>query len=91
LLPKWRNRPAGEISADALLAVLNGKVRAGSPVAANRLRALVSRVFTFAAEQRLVQPTANPVIGVKKPTKEALAQTSSPKSRRTGRIVLIDR
>jgi len=71
LLPKWRNRPAGEISADALLAVLNAKVRAGSPVAANRLRALVSRVFTFAAEQRLVQPTANPVIGVKKPTKEA--------------------
>lgn len=70
LLPKWKTRPAAEISAEDLLAVLNAKVKAGAPVAANRLRALVSRIFTFAAEQRLVPPTANPVIGVKKPTKE---------------------
>jgi integrase len=70
LLPKWKTRPAGEISAEELLAVLNPKVRAGAPVAANWLRALVSRIFTFAAGQRLVTPTANPVIGVKKPTKE---------------------
>ena len=70
LLPKWKTRPAAEISAEDLLAVLNAKVKAGSPVAANRLRALVSRMFTFGAEQRLVAPTANPVIGVKKPTKE---------------------
>jgi integrase len=70
LLPKWKSRPAAEISAEELLAVLNAKVKAGAPVAANRLRALVSRMFTFGAEQRLVAPTANPVIGVKKPTKE---------------------
>jgi integrase len=70
LLPKWKMRPAAEISAEELLAVLNAKVRAGAPVAANRLRALVSRIFTYAAGQRLIAPTANPVIGVKKPTKE---------------------
>jgi integrase len=70
LLPKWKTRPAAEISAEELLAVLNAKVRAGAPVAAIRLRALVSRIFTFAAGQRLIAPTANPVIGVKKPTKE---------------------
>jgi integrase len=70
LLPKWKNRPAEEISAEDLLAVLNAKVRAGAPVSANRLRALVSRIFTFGAERRLASPTANPVIGVKKPTKE---------------------
>ena len=70
LLPKWKTRPASDISAEDLLAVLNAKVRNGAPVAANRLRALVSRVFTFGAEQRLVGATANPVIGVKKPTKE---------------------
>jgi integrase len=70
LLPKWKTRPAAEISAEDLLGVLNAKVRAGAPVAANRLRALVSRIFTFAAGQRLVAPAANPVIGVKKPTKE---------------------
>src|SRR5262249_23619320 len=68
---KWKSRPAGDIKAEDLLAILNTKVREGSPVAANRLRALVSRMFTFAAEQRLVAPTANPVIGVNKPTQAA--------------------
>ena len=70
LLPKWKHRPAGEVAAEDLLALLNAKVRAGSPIAANRVRALVSRIYTFAAEQRLVPPSANPVIGVKKPAKE---------------------
>ena len=70
LLPKWRTRTAREITADDLLAVLNAKLRDGAPVAANRIRALVSRIYTFGAEQRLVPATANPVIGVKKPTRE---------------------
>jgi integrase len=70
LLPKWRTRPAGEVTAEDLLAILNAKVGDGAPVAANRVRALVSRIFTFAANQRLLPATANPVIGVKKPTKE---------------------
>jgi len=70
LLPKWKNQPAGEISSDDLLGVLNAKLREGAPVAANRLRALVSRIYTFGAEQRLVSATANPVIGVKKPARE---------------------
>ena len=70
LLPRWKTRPAADISAEDLLAILNATVRAGAPVAANRLRALVSRIFTFAAGQRLIAPTANPVIGVKRPTKE---------------------
>jgi len=71
LLPKWKSRPAVDVKSEDLLAVLNAKVRNGAPVAANRLRALVSRIFTFGADQRLVPATANPVIGVKKPTKEA--------------------
>jgi integrase len=71
LLPKWKNRPAAEISPEDLLRILNAKVKDGAPVAANRLRALVSRVYTFGAEQRRVPATANPVIGVKKPTREA--------------------
>jgi integrase len=70
LLPKWQNRPAAELTAEELLAILNAKIKAGSPVAANRLRALVSRIYSFAVEQRLVPPTSNPVIGVKKPSKE---------------------
>jgi integrase len=71
LLPKWKSRPTAEIKAEDLLAILNAKVRNGSPVAANRLRALVSRIFTFGTDQRLVPAAANPVIGVKKPTKES--------------------
>jgi integrase len=71
LLPKWKARPATDIRSEDLLNILNAKVRNGSPVAANRLRALVSRIFTFGADQRLVPATTNPVIGVKKPTKEA--------------------
>jgi integrase len=71
LLPKWKSRPAVEIRSEDLLLLLNAKVKNGAPVAANRLRALVSRIFTFGADQRLVPATANPVIGVKKPTKEA--------------------
>jgi integrase len=70
LLPKWQSRPATEVRSEDLLLLLNAKVKTGAPVAANRLRALVSRIFTFGAGQRLVPATANPVIGVKKPTKE---------------------
>ena len=50
--------------------VLKAKLRDGAPVAANRIRALVSRIYTFGAEQRLVPAAMNPVIGVKKPTQE---------------------
>jgi integrase len=71
LLPKWKSRPATEVRSEDLLLLLNAKVKRGAPVAANRLRALVSRIFTFGAGQRFVPATANPVIGVKKPTKEA--------------------
>jgi integrase len=70
LLPKWKNRPASEIATEDVIALLNAKVRDGAPVAANRLRALVSRIYTFGAEQRLVPAASNPVIGVKKPAKE---------------------
>jgi integrase len=71
LLPRWRSRPATDLSADDLVAILTAKVRDGAPVAANRLRALVSRIYTFGTEQRLVPATSNPVIGVKKPAREA--------------------
>lgn len=58
------------MTADDLLAMLNAKLGDGAPVAANRIRALVSRIYTFGAEQRLLPAAVNPVIGVKKPTKK---------------------
>src|SRR5947207_2973269 len=40
-----------DLHTEDLLAVLNAKVKEGAPVAANRLRAPVSRMFTFAARR----------------------------------------
>lgn len=84
LLPRWRSRPAGEIHAEDLLAILNAKVRAGSPIAANRVRALVSRMYTFAAEQRLVPPTANPVTTSRSQPGRRHATAFSPTRRSAG-------
>jgi hypothetical protein len=53
-LPKWENRPAADVTSEDPPSALNAKVRAGAPVAANRLRAIVSSVYSFGAEQRLV-------------------------------------
>ena len=48
LLPKWKNRPAAEVTAEDLLIVLNAKVRAGAPVAANRgTRACVAHLHLW--------------------------------------------
>ena len=44
LLPKWKNRPAADVTSEDLLTVLNAKLKAGAPVAASRVRALVSRL-----------------------------------------------
>jgi DNA-binding transcriptional regulator YbjK len=65
LLPKWENRPAAEIISEHVLGILHVKVTAGSPVAANRLRSMISRIYTFGAEQQLFAASVNPVIASK--------------------------
>ncbi len=69
LLPKWRHRAAADITRRDIRDLLDRKVAAGSPVAANRLRSLLSKIFNFAVEREAIQH--NPVIGVPKPSKES--------------------
>lgn len=68
LLPKWKHLPAGEIARRDVRELLDRKVASGSPVAANRLRTLISKIFNFAVERDHVEH--NPVVGVRRPAKE---------------------
>ena len=43
LLPTWKNPPAAEIGRADVRELLDSKIKTGAKVAANRLRALVSR------------------------------------------------
>lgn len=68
VLPKWGDRPAIEISRADVTALLDGIVERGTPVRANRIRAVLSKMFNFARTRDLV--TSNPVEGTTPPAKE---------------------
>lgn len=69
--PAWGDRPAREITRADVRALVAVKAR-DAPVAANRLHALLSRLFNWACEQDVVD--ASPVAGTKAPTKETSRQ-----------------
>jgi len=71
LLPAWKKRRANEIRRVDVIDVLDGIVDRGSPYAANRVRALASKVFAFGLARGIVD--LNPVAGVPRP--------ASPRSR----------
>jgi integrase len=64
VLPAWKQRPADEITKADLLDILTPKRQAGHNVAANRLRAHISRMFNWGIDHDLV--TRNPVKGTRK-------------------------
>lgn len=64
----WMDRPPGAISDDDVSELLADIVERGAPVMANRLRAYLSGVFSWAVEKKVIEE--NPVSGVKKPVKE---------------------
>ena len=68
LLPKWRNRKGHEIKRADVLSMLDGIVDRGSPVSANRTRALISKVFNFGIKRGIVE--SNPAQGVDNPGHE---------------------
>jgi integrase len=68
LLPKWRNRKGHEIKRADVLEMLDGIVDRGSPVSANRTRALISKVFNFGIKRGIVE--SNPAQGVDNPGHE---------------------
>ena len=65
ILPAWSDKKARDITRREAIALLDGVVARGSPVAANRLHALLSKMFKFAMERDLI--TASPMANVRKP------------------------
>jgi integrase len=68
LLPIWRHMKAAEITRRDVNAVLDTVASRGAVVRANRVRALVSKIFNFAISRDIVEH--NPVQGVMKPADE---------------------
>jgi integrase len=68
LLPAWKHLPSSEIRRRDIAAVLEGVVGRDAPIMANRVRALISKIFAFALEREIVE--FNPVHGLKAPTAE---------------------
>jgi len=65
VLPQWAHRPAREITRRDVRALVDEIARHGFPIMANRVRALLSKLFAFAIGQDIVD--ANPVTGVPRP------------------------
>ena len=68
VLPRWGSRPLAEITRRDVIALLDDVVDGGSPVSANRVLAVVRRMFTWAIERDIVE--ASPCVGVRAPTPE---------------------
>ena len=68
LLPAWRNHKAAEISRRDVIVLLDGIVARGSGIMANRVRALVSKIYNFAISRDIVEH--NPAYRVAHPGAE---------------------
>jgi integrase len=68
VLPIWRARPFDSISRGDVIALCEGIVAKGWPIQANRVQALISKIFSFALDSELV--SANPCARLKKRSKE---------------------
>lgn len=68
ILPNWADIKIQAIRTADVIALIDGIHSRGAPILANRTQALVSRLFSFAKERRLVEH--NPVAGLPKPAKE---------------------
>ena len=68
IVPQWGKRKAADIKKRDVVLLLEGIVERGSPVMANRVRALISKMFNFAVERDIVE--MNPCSGVKPLSKE---------------------
>ena len=71
VLPHWRTRRFDGIGRGDVIALCEGLVAKGSPIQANRVQALISKMFSFALDAELVD--ANPCARLKKRSKERRA------------------
>lgn len=68
VLPVWGRRKAKDISRRDVIALLDGIVERGAPIAANRTLATIRKMFNWAFSRDLVE--GNPCLMVKAPAKE---------------------
>jgi integrase len=64
ILPSWARRRYDHIERADVIELVEGMVKAGSPVQANRVQALISMVFSFAMDADLVK--SNPCLRLRK-------------------------
>lgn len=64
VLPKWAKRRYDHIRRSDVIELVEGMVKAGSPVQANRVQALISMIFSFAVDSDLMD--ANPCSRLRK-------------------------
>jgi len=72
VLPIWRHRLLKDIARRDVRELLNAIVDRGAPIHANRVRALLSKLFKFAITEDLIE--VNPVADVPKPSPERIRQ-----------------
>lgn len=68
VIPAWGDRPAASIKKRDIIALLDRIVERGAPIGANRARAVISKVFSWAVKRDLLE--YNPCAGVERPSPE---------------------
>ena len=68
LLPKWRSLRASEIRRRDVRALVEGIAERPAPIAANRIRALISKIFNFGISREMVE--FNPCSQLEQPASE---------------------
>jgi integrase len=68
VLPRWRHRAITDITRQDVRLLVEGVAEAGAPIVANRVAALLSKVFAFALDRDLV--TASPAVRIPRPGNE---------------------
>lgn len=68
VLPQWKHRKIADIKRRDVRALVQGVADRGAGVTANRLCALLSKLFNWAIDQELVE--ANPATRIPRPTRE---------------------
>ncbi|MBE0558783.1 MAG: integrase arm-type DNA-binding domain-containing protein, partial [Proteobacteria bacterium] len=67
-IPAWRSRPPNEITRRDVQSLLDDIAARSAPVSANRMKALLSRLFRWALAREYVD--LNPVAGIELPARE---------------------
>jgi integrase len=68
VLPKWRHRAIADITRQDVRGLVEDVAEAGAPIVANRVAALLSKMFAFALDRELVQ--VSPAVRIPRPGQE---------------------